>query len=227
MNHNLRIYLGTAIAVIILTVPLFLLPCDGMLITAYIFSLIGVLGFSGTLHWGINRSGGEYVTTAAFPLAAAGYLFTNILFSFIMILLQTQEKFQMPAGWFFFLHLLLAGLFAWKLLAMDAGKEVIEETGTAVAAETSRWKELVQKLASLVRMAPSDCRKEVSKVYEATRYADPVCNEKLEDLENIIAIKINQLAELLKLGQSADIPALCQELLTDIQIRNEQCKLNK
>ena len=41
MNNNLRVLIGTVVAVIVLTVPLFLLPVDGMLITAYLFALAG------------------------------------------------------------------------------------------------------------------------------------------------------------------------------------------
>ena len=53
-----------------------------------------------------------------------------------------------------------------------------------------------------------------------------VC-EHLEEIENAIGEKLRQLADKVKAHRNADVPALCRDLLTDIKIRNEQCKSHK
>ena len=227
MNNNLRIFIGTIVAVIVLTVPLFLLPVEGMLITAYIFALAGVFALAGSLLWGSNRMQGEYVTTAAFPLAAAGYLFTDLLLSIIFILLKVQEVYALPAGWFFFLHILLAGFFVWKILAMDAGKEQIEEVGAKVEQKTSNWRRLRQEASALGVMADPEVRKEIAAVQDAFRYADPMTDERLEEIEDRIGGMLRELTGKVKNHQNAEIPELCRLLLNEIKIRNEQCKAYK
>ena len=227
MNNNLRIFIGTIVAVIVLTVPLFLLPVDGMLITAYIFALAGVFALSGSLLWGSNRMQGEYVTTAAFPLAASEYLFTDLLLSIICILLKVREVYALPAGWFFFLHILLAGFFVWKILAMDAGKEQIEEVGAKVEQKTSNWRRLRQEASALGVMADPEVRKEIAAVQDAFRYADPMSDERLEEIEDRIADLLRELSGKVKNHQNAEIPELCRQLLNEIKIRNEQCKAYK
>ena len=227
MNDSHRIWIGTVTAVIVLTIPLFLLQRDGLLFTAWVFALAGVFAVAGTLYWGVNRTHGEYVTTAAFPLAAAGYLSSDLLLSVAVILLKELDKYTMPAGWFLFCHALLAGLFVWKLLAMDSGKEKIEEIGVKVEASTSRWRQFRQDASALAVIADAEIRKDVSAVADALRYGDPVSTAGLEDIEAAVAEKLRQLADKVKAHRNADVPALCRDLLTDIKIRNEQCKSHK
>ncbi len=227
MNNNIRIFLGTLIAVIVLTVPLFLLPCDGVLITAYIFALIGVFALSATLLWGSNRESGEYVTTAAFPLAAAKYLTADILLSIVVVSLKTLDIYTFPAGWFFFLHILLAGLFAWKLLAMDAGKEEIEEVGIKVKTQTSVWKQFILDVSTLPALADPEVHKDIVSVHDALRYSDPMSDKRLENIENIIEEEIKKLFAAVQNRQNSEIPEICRQLQTTIKIRNEKCKSYK
>ena len=227
MNNNLRILAGTVIGVILLTIPLFLLPSGGVLTVSWIFSLGALFTLAGTLFWGNRRSGGEYVVTAAFPLAAAKYFTVELLFSIIMVFLCSRQIWVMPTGWYFFIHALLAGFFIWKMLAMDAGKEMIENTGTAVKIKTSNWKELTLRVSALSASALPEVKKDIAAVYEALRYADPVTDERLNDIENTIAGKIGNISELVSAGKYSEVPQLCQQLLTDIKIRNTQCKTFK
>ena len=227
MKNNLRIFAGTIIGVILLTIPIFLLPPSGVLTVSWIFSLGALLTLSGTLFWGNHRSGGEYVTTAAFPLAAVKYFIVELLFSIIMVFLCTRQLWVMPTGWYLFIHALLAGFFIWQLLAMDAGREMIENTGTAVEVKSSNWKELTLRVSILSTSAVPEVKKDISAVYEALRYSDPITDERLKDMENTISGKIGQISELISGGKYSEVPELCRQLLTDIKNRNEQCKTLK
>ena len=227
MNNNLRIFAGTVIGVILLTIPLFLLPFGGILMVSWIFSLGALFTLAGTLFWGNRRSGGEYVVTAAFPLAAVKYFIIELLFSIIMVFLCSRQILVIPTGWYFFIHALLAGFFIWKMLAMDAGKELIENTGTAVEVKTSNWKSLTLQVSALSTTAPVEVKKDISAVYEALRYADPVTDERLSDIENTISGKIGEITKLISAKKYSEVPELCQQLLADIKIRNEQCKAFK
>ena len=227
MNNNKRIYLSSIFGIVILTALLFLLPVERLLITGYIFGVAGIIVLCSTLLWGTNRKRGEYVTTAAFPLAAFQYLVTNILFSIIIIVLKEFDAYTMAAGWFFFIHLAITVFFIWKILAMDSGKEEIEAVGTEVKLKISRWKDFELQLSTLSTLAAPEVKKEISTVYDALRYTDPMSDERLNDIENAIAEKIVQLSENVKSEKNQETVDLCQQLLTDIKIRNKQCKIYK
>ena len=155
-KNNLRIFLGGVIGVAILTVLFFLLPGDGVLITAYVFALFAVAVMCISLLWTANRSGGEYVTSAAFPVAAYSYASLNIVVSVLIVALKYFDFYALSTGWFCFIHILIAGFFGWKILAMDAGREIIEERGVEVIAKTSNWKKLVMDLTSIASIADAE-----------------------------------------------------------------------
>ena len=216
MNHNFRIFLGGVIGVVILTVLFFLLPRDGVLITAYVFALFAVAVMCISLLWTANRSGGEYVTSAAFPVAAYSYASLNIVVSVLVVALKYFDFYNLSTGWFCFIHILIAGFFGWKILAMDAGREIIEERGAEVIAKTSNWKKLVMDLTSIASIADAEVKSQVSVVKDAARYADPMtCDE------------VAELNAAVKAHRNTEIPAMCQELLLDIKQRNELCKAYK
>lgn len=227
MNNNLRIFLGGAIGVAILTVLFFLLPRDGVLITAYVFALFAVAVMCISLWWATNRSGGEFVTSAAFPIATYGYVSLNIVVSVLVVALKHFDFYALSTGWFFFIHILIAGIFGWKILAMSAGREMIEERGAEVKARTSNWKNLGLEMTAISAAADAEIKSQVTAVKDAIRYADPMTSDELSDIENTITGKIAELKSAVAAHRNGEIPALCQGLLLDIKQRNELCKAYK
>lgn len=227
MNNKMRIGLGTAVAVVLLTVPLFLLPVSGVLITACLFGLLGVASLTGTLLWTSSRTGGRFVTTAAFPLAAVRYLITDLLLSITVILLQVRQIYTLPAGWFCFLHLLIAGFFAWKILAMDAGKAEIEHVEVEVKERTSGWKMLQQEVSAMAIEADGPMKKSLASVRDAIRYADPMTSPRLAETEDAIRANVVLLGDAVKNNDIAGVEKQTEEILRQIRRRAELCKLLK
>lgn len=227
MSNNTRIYFGGAFGIVILTALLFLLPVDGRLLTGYIFGLLGIAALCGTLLWGANRKEGEYVTTAAFPLAAFHYLVLNILLSVVVIALKEFDVYALSAGWFFFIHLVVVGCFIWKMLAMDSGREIIEERGEEVRVKSSAWRTLSSEINNLYLRAESEAKTQIAPVKEAFRYADPMSCAELEEIEERISGRISALKGALQSQDKAEIGSLCSDLLLDIKQRNEMCKMFK
>ena len=226
-KNNLRIFLGGVIGVAILTVLFFLLPVDGVLITAYVFALFAVAAMCISLWWTANRSGGEHVTTAAFPVAAYGYASLNIVVSVLIVALKHFDFYALSTGWFCFIHVLIAGFFGWKILAMDAGREMIEEQGAEVIVKTSDWKKLVMKLTAIAAVADAEIKSQVAAVKDAVRYADPMTCSELFEIESAITEKVAELDSAVKAHRNAEILTICQGLLLDIKQRNELCKAYK
>ena len=227
LNNTKRIYLGAVVAVVILTSLLFLLPRSGILITAYIFAIAGLAGFTLALHWASCRRQGLYVTTAAVPLLIFNYLVFDLILGTLVVAAYHFNIFRMSVGWFIFAELLLAGIFIWKLLALDAGREMIEAQEVKIREKTSRWKEFEIELSNLHLLADREVKNAIGEVKDAVRFSDPVSDSHLAEIEEKIAAAIVQLGDLVKNHQNSDIPAHCQQLQTNIKIRNTQCRSHK
>jgi hypothetical protein len=225
MNNNLRILLGTVVGIVVLTAPLFVIPRSNTLVIAYIFALLGLLALAGSLYRASNRSGGEYVTTAAFPLAAGQYFAVTLLLSLAVLVLKLTGSFEFHDGLFFLLQLVAAGFFAWKLLAMDAGREEIERVGAEVKESVFDWKLLRRQMDRISAAASPDTKKHVDSVRDAVRYAAPVSSAALKDIEDGIRNNICQLESAVEKNDSEEVESLTQTLLQQIRRRSEMSKI--
>ena len=223
MNKNqLRILLGSLIGIVLLTVLLFLLKATALVITAYIFGLLAIGIFAFSLWRFAGAADGLFVTRAAFPLLTFRYFVINLILSIIVVALEYFSVWQMKNGWFIFVHLFLMGIIGWKLLAADAGSDEIERVETEVKAKVAAWKSIGLEVNMLLSSADGERKKQISEIYDAIRYADPMSNENLSEIETEIKANIAELA-----SAGGDISPICQAILLKIKKRNEMCKLLK
>lgn len=225
MNHNKRIFLAALIGVAVFTSSLFLItPVTGLLVTAFIAALIAVGAVTIVLYWAVNRKKGLFVTTAAMPIVAGSYAVLNLLYSAVILILQYSGKWNMPIGLFVLGHIIIAGLYSWKLLAADAGKEEIEKVEVKVEQSISNWKMLRVKIANISATADLPVKKSLEKVCDAVRYADPVTSPHLTDIEAEIEKNINLLAQASLTGDIEKTEQLVQNIINQIKQRAELCK---
>lgn len=223
MNKNqLRILAGSLIGIVLLTVLLVLLNATALVITAYIFGLAGIGMFAFSLWRFASADDGLFVTRAAFPLLTFRYFVINLILSIIVVALKYFSVWQMKNGWFIFVHLFLLGIIGWKLLAADAGSDEIKRVETEVKAKVAAWKSIGLEVNMLLSSADGERKKQISEIYDAIRYADPMSNENLSEIETEIKANIAELA-----SAGGDISPICQAILLKIKKRNEMCKLLK
>ncbi|MBO7327828.1 MAG: hypothetical protein J6W00_03545 [Lentisphaeria bacterium] len=228
MNHSIRIYLAAFIVDIILTVLFFLLtPATGVLITAYIAACVAVGAIGQALVWAVKRNTGLFVTTAAIPLLLWSYASLNIVYSAIFLWLYYSGIYKVPVSWFVFGHIVFAGIYCVKLLAVDAGKEVIENIEVNVKESISNWKKLQFQITNIAAQAGTPVKKSVENVCEAVRYADPVSSPDLTAIEAEIAKNIDLLSQTVKSGEDKKTEELVGAILLQIKQRSEICKMLK
>ncbi len=224
LNNTKRIYLGAVVAVVILTALLFLLPLHGVLITAYVFAIAGLAGFTLALHWASCRRQGLYVTTAAVPLLIFNYLVFDLILGTLVVAAYHFNIFRMSVGWFIFAELLLAGIFIWKLLALDAGKEKIEEVEVRVQEKSSGWRQMCLKISNISLEADAGMIKDIAAVRDAMRYADPVTEPELTEIETAIEKNITRLSSAIQAGDNETTRKISGEILLQIKQRSEITK---
>lgn len=226
-NHHKRLIFGFAIAVLVLTALFLLLAKTSLAITAYCFSLLAPVMFFGTLWHTASSSKNKYITNAAFPIQSYSYCTINLIVCGIFVLLDQTGIWSIPAGWFAFIHLILIARFAWRILAMGSGQEIIEQVGEKVQAKVTNWKLIGAKVEAMKSEAPDSCRQSLQDVSDAIRYADPMTHCELEDQDAEIRSLVDRLAVELDESKTDAVAETCRELCRKIKARNTQLKLLK
>ena len=113
------------------------------------------------------------------------------------------------------------------LLAKTAG-DAVSKIDEKVKVQTFFIKALTVDADTLVSQAKSaEIKAEVTKVYEAIRYSDPMSNDALAGAESQITLKFNQLQDAVASNDATAVQTLANELLILIKDRNSKCKLLK
>lgn len=226
-NNNRRLAFATLIAALVLTALFILLKKTPLVIAAYSFGLLGIAELAVTLILLTGASSRNYITRAAFPLVAWDYLLFDLGLSVPLVLLDVCGLWAMPVGWFCFLHILLLAFFAWKMLAMDAGQEAIEEVDQNVRKRTEDWRWLRADAESLLGSAPAEFRDAVAAVRDAIRYADPMSDPALQERDDAIAAEFRKFGDLISAGDAEAVKKQSEQLVQWIRNRNLRAKTLK
>ena len=226
-NHQIRAITAGFVAALVLTALLLLVKCTALTLTAYLFALLGVIEFFGTLVYVAGSNRHSYLTNAAFPLAVKSYSLCSIFFSVVMAAADQLEIWTMPVGWFTFVQILMAAFLIWRLLAMRSGQEEIERVEQQVAASTFTWKSLRMDAEAILLRADETTRKDISAVCDAFRYADPVELPALAPLEAAVGENLSRLSQLVETGNTKQITVYCTTLRQQIKERNMRAKMLK
>ena len=224
MNKNfIRIGIGALLGIVVLTVLLMQLKEPGSLLyIGYVWSLWAIIVFAlGLGVWAIG-SETRYLLYASYALLLKFYLFITIGIAFFFGILSYSGLWTIHWGWFCLIEFIVLAITAWRLQAMDAAKDEIMSVENSVREKVLSWKMLTAEVNAIFSAADGERKKEIAAVYDAVRYADPMSNANLTDIENEIKENIAELA-----SAEGDISSLCQKIILKIKQRNEMCKLLK
>ena len=113
------------------------------------------------------------------------------------------------------------------LLAKTAG-DAVSKIDEKVKVQTFFIKALTVDADTLVSQAKSaEIKAEVTKVYEAIRYSDPMSNDALADVETKIQYQFNAFTNAVKNEDAELVASMSVELLDLIDARNKKCKVLK
>jgi len=121
---------------------------------------------------------------------------------------------------------LLVGVAA-TLLAKTAA-EAVSDIDEKIKNNTFFIKSLTVDANTLVLKAQTpEIRSELTKVYEAIRYSDPMSKDALAGAESQITLKFNELQNVVAQNDAQAVKTVSDELIILISDRNSKCKLLK
>jgi hypothetical protein len=113
------------------------------------------------------------------------------------------------------------------LLSKTAG-DLVSKKEEKIKVQTFFIKSLTVDADTLVAQAQMpEIKAQVTKVYEAIRYSDPMSNDALAGTEAQITLKFNELQNAVTSNDATAVQTISNELLVLIKDRNSKCKLLK
>jgi hypothetical protein len=225
-NNYKRLTAGFIIAVLVLTAIFLVLPKTGLVITAYLFSLLAPT-FLLLMMWKLaTGTKAHYITDAAFVIQATRYVVLNIACSTIFVVLE-QLDMKISVAVLALFHIILIAVFTWRMLAMDAGQEQILVVEEKVRKYTFNWRMLTADVESIKTNAPAEYHKNIQEVIDKIRYADPMSCPEIAEYEEAIKDNVMLLEHKIQNGTPDEVTVLCLKIQKQIADRNNRLKLFK
>jgi hypothetical protein len=207
------------------TSAFFFVPVTVTFLIGYIFTLIAIGMFcAGNIYLISGRK--SYPWFVVFPATIWRYLITQLTLSAVFIL---RENIALggafPVGLFFAAHIVIFVFFTIFLLLMYSGKEIIERKAAEVKQKVSVLRMMQADAEALKREYPQH-EAPLKRVAEALRYSDPMSSPALAPYEEQIQRSIMEMQGM-DGNDPANIPALCEKVIRQIEDRNARVKLMK
>ena len=226
-SYQKRIVAAVVVGIAIVTAFYIALEKDTVVHTAYGTLVIAAL-LSGASLWQFSKTNArDYITDIAFPLALKFYLAVTVLMAIVFVGLDLSKIWSISFVWYAALQVAVIGVTAWKILAIGAAKDVIQQVGEQVQASVSNWKLLQADADAILQSAPADMRRDVADVQDAIRYADPMSRPEVAAQEKEIADCLGQLREVVRENKADEAKVLCTRIKDAIRDRANRLRILK
>lgn len=223
-NYQKRILAAGLVAAAILTAVYILVDWSPVIHCAYLFLLMDAGLACGAL-WQLSRVNKDgYLTGLAFPLALKGLLLAAAAAAVLVAALDLAG-WSMPWKWFCVIEIIILGVVCWRLLAIGAGEEVIQEVGNQVKTQTAVWMMLRADTEAFLCDAPAAAQPDFTRVRDVIRYADPMSIPEVTAIETDIQARLRQMRELATQGE--DTSAIARQIENLVHDRANRLKLLK
>ena len=143
-----------------------------------------------------------------------------VFFSFIMRYIPIQSTLFDGVACLAVAIVTLVAIFKAKMAAV-----VVNEVEEKVAEKTTFIKSITVDAEILMSSASSDeLRAECKKVYEALRYSDPMSNNGLKSVEDLIGERFSELSSAVKANEIENSANLADEIVALVDSRNKRCR---
>lgn len=224
LNSRNGVVLISAIISVIMTALFFAVPTTATTTIAYLFTILAIVMYCvGSLYMLSNTK--SYPWFAVFPITIWRYFLIQLALSLVFAIRDIFFIFSFPTILFFFLHIVLLGLFAIILIIFKDGKEIIQAKDAEIKEKVMTIRQMQFDVEQVKRRFPQ-YEKPLAQVIDALRYSDPMSDYAVFDFDIKIQDSIATMS-LLKGNDIANIPNICETLLIQIADRNSFVKMRK
>ena len=193
---------------------------------AFVFGLIAIAAQTAIMKRAFFDGKSIISKLYGFPIARLGiiYLTAQMVITFLSMALS-----QWVPIW---LEILLCGVLlcftAVGLVAADTVRDEIEIRDTTLKKEIGMMQGLISQSAQLVGLCEdTETKKAVQKLADSFRYSDPMTAPPLEEMENALKIRLDDLQKAILDGEQERALSICRQTANSLAERNRLCKLGK
>ncbi len=225
MNDKKNLIIVAVIMAIVATSMFLIVDISTVFIIAYVFALIGVAGLIITAMQIVEKKD-VYPWGAAIPLQALRYLIIEVIVSVIVVTLRKLNLFELSAGYFAVIHIVILAFYAIRIVLMLGGKMYIEKMEEKNHTKVSVIKEMQAEVENLLSTVEGEgVKMSLKKLEEAIRYSDPVTGEELVKTDVELLAEVQRLHEALT--DETELMRRTELFLKNLKQRNTKAKLLK
>ena len=230
-NKKNKSIVAVFLAILVIYVLAFLLipfPKNAASWISFGFTIVAIIYSLFVCAYVFNSKASVKSKFYGFPIIRVGVIYAVVQLVIGITVCRIDAVTALPYWIALLISVLLLAAAAIGIIATDNTRDMVEEIEDAGKAQTFFVKSLTADTQCLIAKASNEAMKsELTKVYEAARYSDPVSNEALADVEGRITTALTSLTSAVKENNAEQVTLSAKELLELISERNIKCKAFK
>ena len=227
-TNEIRWWIGLGAVAVVYNVIAFALPFPktAVFFLSWIFTMAALAIQIYVIRTAFFKGEGIKSKLYGFPIARVGllYLAVQVVLGLIFMALGTVVPLWLPLV----LYVILMGAALIGLITTEGVREEVERQERKLVKDVSRMRKFqahTKMLAGEGRIP--EAKEPLRELAEAFRYSDPVSNEALREIEDILADDLAHLQDAVALMEKEKALEMCRKTRRDLEERNQLCKLNK
>lgn len=233
MNKNFKFYLSIwAVFLALFNIVCFVTPAEaagmskfgGAFWAGYIFITLAFIGQLAVSYLAFKAENLQklFYKTPLIRISWTGLVLTLIFGALCMAIPNLPNWVGVVACF------IVLGFSAISLIKANTAADIVDEIDSKVKAKTAFIKTITADAEILLNNTQNATLKaEAKKVYEALRYSDPMSVAELIETEEKIEKAFADFTAAVNAEDDENTTALCNEVLSLIEVRNKKCKLLK
>lgn len=227
-KNGIRGYITLVIVFVVYSVIAFVVPFDMTTLfwIAYIFGTIAIVYqiyvFKNSFAKGNDTKSKFY----GYPIAKIGvlYLIVQLGLSFVEMILANILSIRIAI----IINIIVFAVAVLGCIATDTVRDEIVRQEFQLKKDVSNIRVLQSLSSSLIGQCSDYTLKiDLQKLADEFKYSDPVSSDYTKEIENVLSIQMEELQNLIIVGDYENSKALCAKLVNGLAERNRICALNK
>lgn len=223
-KDTIRGSIGIGVLLILYILIAFLVPFakTATFWVSFVFTLIAFCVVAASIYIAFVKNPDAKSKFYGFPIAKLGVIYGVV--QLIAGLIFMALGVWIPVWVAVLIYAIALGVAAIGLISADAVREEIQRQDVKLKKDVSFMRNLQSKVCQMATQCDAP---ELKRFAEDIRYSDPVSSDALGDIEQELAVAVEELQAAVVDGDGESVAQLCRKASAVLSERNRLCKLNK
>lgn len=211
--------------VVVFVVPF---PKTAVFFLSWAFTLIAIAVQTYVVHTAFGKGPEVKSKFYGFPIFKIGVLYLGIQLVLGLVFMGLEQVVSVRTWIPLVLYIVLLGVFAIGLIAVDATRDEVERQDTKLKKDVSHMRTLQSQAARILAQAQAGpVQKAAEQFAEELRFSDPVSSESLREIELDLSVCTEKIQKAIIEKDNEHTIDLLEHARALLAERNQLCKLRK